>query len=324
MANDFIIVAVTSLKMNFTYIKNNLRSIYYRLRKLHREYKERHMKLIMTYLVKDEEAIIEKNIRFHHAMGVDGFIVTSHNSTDRTNDILENLKKEGLVLEIIKQTDPSYKQDIWVGEMIILAKNKYKANWVINADADEFYYSKSLNLKKSILKAPSANVLWVDSTFSYPADVDDFYFVTRPFQSYEADMLGIANDEKYKKFIGSQGCTKVIHKTRNFKKISMGNHDVQMRKARKIQSADIVLYHYHVTTYARFEEKVARWLSSAHLIPIGQCSHIKRLIELYQQGKLEDEYDEQYGDDMRNFLIENGVVSHDPSVLNFMLYKGIL
>lgn len=48
----------------------------------------------MTFLVKDEKDIIERNIRFHQTMGVDGFIVISHNSTNRTNDILEYLKRK--------------------------------------------------------------------------------------------------------------------------------------------------------------------------------------------------------------------------------------
>lgn len=86
-------------------------------------------------------------------MGCDGFIVSSHNSTDRTDEILEKLKREGLVLEIIKRTSQNHQHSVWVDEMIHLAKNKYHADWVINADADEFYYSNSLNLKKVFCKA---------------------------------------------------------------------------------------------------------------------------------------------------------------------------
>lgn len=77
----------------------------------------RNLKLIMTLVVKDEEDIIESNIRFHKAMGVDGFIVTSHNSTDRTNEILEDLKREGIILEIIYETDPAYHQEKFVDSL---------------------------------------------------------------------------------------------------------------------------------------------------------------------------------------------------------------
>lgn len=126
-------------------------------------------KLIMTLVVKNEEDIVEQNIRFHCAMGCDGFIVTSHNCTDNTNEILKKLKQEGLVLDIFYETSPNHQLNVWVSRMVDLARRKYHATWMINADADEFYYSKSLNLKESIYKCAGnfANVLWVDSNFYF-------------------------------------------------------------------------------------------------------------------------------------------------------------
>jgi len=288
----------------------------------------RRMKLIMTFVVKNEESIIETNIRFHHAMGVDGVIVINHDSTDRTNDILEGLKKEGLVLEIIQKTGLNHQHSTWVGEMIAIAKKKYKADWIINADADEFFYSKSLNLKESIRKVPTANVLRIESILSFPADIEFFlhssYFITRPFQSFEAEMLGILDDKRYTEFIGAHGFAKIIHATKNFKRIYDGNHEVKMRHATKIESADIILYHYHLTTFARFEGKVLRWMDSSHLMLDNQCMHLKEMVDIYKEGKLREIYDEKYNDDIRDFLIDNGVVTRDPSVLNFLKYKGIL
>ena len=40
------------------------------------------VKLFMTLLVKNEEGMLEENLQFHKAMGVDGFIITDNNSTD--------------------------------------------------------------------------------------------------------------------------------------------------------------------------------------------------------------------------------------------------
>lgn len=299
-----------------------------KVRKKYREQCRPNFKLIMTFLIKNEEEIIEKNIRFHHAMGCDGFIVSSHNSTDRTDEILEKLKREGLVLEIIKRTDPEYKQSIWVSEMIRLAKKKYHADWVINADADEFYYSSDLNLKISIAKNKCANVLWVDSLFIFPEDRKDWlnssYFVTRPFQKFEADALGITGNSLYEEFIGSQGCTKVIHKTSGFRKIAMGNHSVRMIRTKKVHVADIRLYHYHINSYLGWEQKVARWADSIFLLPDGQGEHMKHMVRLYQAGKLKDEFEQKYGSQMREYLQKHGVVSNDPSVKNFLRYKGII
>ena len=45
-------------------------------------------RLVMTLLVKNEEDMLERNLCFHKRMGVDAFIVTDNNSTDRTPEII--------------------------------------------------------------------------------------------------------------------------------------------------------------------------------------------------------------------------------------------
>lgn len=299
-------------------------------KELRRNNKYNKMKLIMTLLIKDEEDIIEQNIRFHCAMGCDGFIVMSHNSTDKTNSILEKLKDEGLVLEIIYQDNPKYLQSKFVKEMIDIATKKYHASWIINADADEFYYSKSLNLKTSIIKdsCKFANVLLVDSTFLFPDDRENYltspYFVTNPFTKFRAQMLNINNDNKFSEFIGSQGCTKVIHKSSGNPCPYMGNHGIDIKHKRQINSSDIVLYHYHVRNFKQYENKMIRWINASNILNKNEGTHIKPLVEAYKQGKLKDIYNKFYSKDMMDFLIKEGVVTRDLSVRNFLKYKKII
>lgn len=293
------------------------------------EKKKNEIKLIMTIVCKNEEKTIEQHIRYHKAMGVDGFIVLNHNSTDSTLPILEKLKAEGIVYEIITVTTPAFDQNIWVDGMIKIARAKYQADWVMHADIDEFYYSKSLNFKESINKAIGANVIMVDSTFLYPDDREDFlmcpYFVTRPFSNIDVKLLHLnKNDPNLIPFIGSQGCTKVIHNTADYLAISMGNHNVNMMNKKMLTSSDITLYHYHIKSYKGLEEKVLNWLEAAKLMPEGIGTHMKKLIELYQNGNLRKDYDSKYGKEMKEFLTKNGVVTIDPSVANFIKYKGYL
>lgn len=51
------------------------------------------VKLFMTLLVKNEEGMLEENLQFHKAMGVDGFIITD--TQLRTLSVNTN-KKGGL------------------------------------------------------------------------------------------------------------------------------------------------------------------------------------------------------------------------------------
>ena len=289
---------------------------------------KRAMTLFMTLVVKNEEDIIEQHIRFHCAMGVDGFIVSSHNCTDGTNSILQKLKNEGLVREILYRTTPEHQHRVWVNEMMQIAKKKYKADWIINSDADEFYYSTKLNLKESIAECHGANLLEVDSIFLFPSTNKDFlknsYFVTRPFQAFEAKMLGINNDSRYEDFIGSQGCTKVILKIKDVLKLVDGNHDAKMRRPVRAHTAGIRLYHYHIRSYKGWEEKVARWQEAVFKMPGSMGEHMKKMVLLYQKGELPREFEAKFGDSMKEFLLQQGVVSYDPSVCNFLLYKNII
>lgn len=54
------------------------------------------VKLFMTLLVKNEEGMLEENLQFHKAMGVDGFIITD-NKTPQTQlrTLSVNTNKKG-------------------------------------------------------------------------------------------------------------------------------------------------------------------------------------------------------------------------------------
>lgn len=245
-------------------------------------------RLVMTYVIRDEAETIERSIRFHAAMGVDGFIVSSHNSVDGTNEILERLKAEGLVLEIFYRQTHEHRHSEWVNEMVRLAKRKFHADWVINADGDELYYSDQLDLKKSIMECGGANSLWVDSLFVFPTDeencFENAYFAVRPLQRFEAEMFGVAEDPDFDDYIGSRGCTKVIHRTRGFRSVGDGNHNVTLRHERKCRAAGIRLYHLHIRNYKGYEAKVRRWSESAKLSPEGMNNHLKKMVALYEGG----------------------------------------
>lgn len=68
------------------------------------------VKLFMTLLVKNEEGMLEENLQFHKAMGVDGFIITDNNSTDSTPDIIRKYKQKGWIKEVIEEKATNYEQ----------------------------------------------------------------------------------------------------------------------------------------------------------------------------------------------------------------------
>lgn len=103
----------------------------------------------MAYKIRDEGDVLEHNLRFHHALGVDHFIVTDNGSTDETVDILERYEQAGL-LTVIRAPDTDYREQgaRWMTEMARMAATELGADWVVHTDADEFWWPIQGSLKE--------------------------------------------------------------------------------------------------------------------------------------------------------------------------------
>lgn len=100
------------------------------------------MKLVMTLLVRNEEDILDANLRWHLHQGVDHFIITNNLSTDDTPVIIDRYVRRNLAT-VIEENSDSHDQGRWVTRMARLAAREFGADWVINNDADEFWCTQS-------------------------------------------------------------------------------------------------------------------------------------------------------------------------------------
>ena len=111
------------------------------------------MKLVMTLLVRDEADIVDAHLAFHLNAGVDFFVATDHDSTDGTTEVLERYAAQG-VLHLLHESDERFHQSRWVTRMARLASTEFCADWVINSDADEFWWPSGGNLKTVLSIVP--------------------------------------------------------------------------------------------------------------------------------------------------------------------------
>ena len=77
--------------------------------------------------------------------------------TDATPDIIRRYVEKGWIVAHIAEPDTGYHQKKWVDRMVIAAK-AHGADWIINADADEFWFPPTENFK-TLLAETAANVL---------------------------------------------------------------------------------------------------------------------------------------------------------------------
>ena len=104
------------------------------------------MKLVMTLLVRNEADIVDAQLAFHLHAGVDFVIATDNRSYDGTTEILERYERAGR-LHLLREDGDDMRQEEWVTRMARLAATDFGADWVINSDADEFWWPRGGTLK---------------------------------------------------------------------------------------------------------------------------------------------------------------------------------
>jgi len=251
-------------------------------------------KLIMTLLVKNEEDVVEENIKFHLASGVDFIIATNNNSTDRTRDILLKYQELGK-LELIDETADNFNQITWVNRMIEIAKNKYNADWIMNVDADEFWYSRHGNLKLSLPNNANINAMMASGMHINPQPAGEVFKIRH-------NMKGLVSAH-----------FKVLHTAKGYKMISAGNHNVRLKFGYRqmIATNDIFIFHFWTRSIGQYERKIVNTFKSIEngvkqgVIENQFGGHVREHYKLYQQGKMGEIYDSLVNADGENYLIDN-------------------
>jgi hypothetical protein len=193
----------------------------------------------MTLLVRDESDILEDNLKYHLSRGIDFFIITDNKSMDGTREIVERYAQRGLA-EIIDEPDDNYKQAEWVTRMARLAYSKYEADWIINADADEFWWPRHENLKTSLEKIPA-------NYGALAAAV--LHFHPRSGNGPPVQRMIFRNRLRDKLKVCHRGIPDVV--------VGYGNHTVEQPDLEIFPDRRLLtVFHYPRRTYLQYETKV--------------------------------------------------------------------
>lgn len=202
----------------------------------------------MTLLVRDEQDIIRENIEYHLAQGVDFFIATNNRSVDNTEKILREYEARGL-LHYIYEGDDNYNQHAWVTRMARMAYSDYGADWVINNDADEFWWPVEADLKETFRRIPpEINQL--------QATRYNFVVVKESEEPFWSRMV-----YREKASFNPRGRPlppKVAHRGTAQIKIQQGNHKVKCIDHPRIISELIKIFHFPIRNYQQIENKIAK------------------------------------------------------------------
>jgi hypothetical protein len=164
--------------------------------------------------------VIDAHLKFHFDAGIDRAIVTDHRSVDGTTEILERYAREGHVHLFVEGAE-RIRQPEWVTRMARLAATEYSADWVINSDADEFWWPATGSLR--------------DALAAVPADVGLVRPVQRPFVPRPDDGRVFAERMTARLAVDApindpgtpyRPVVKAIHRAHPLVVVGQGNHSV--------------------------------------------------------------------------------------------------
>jgi Glycosyl transferase family 2 len=273
-------------------------------------------RLVMAMKVRDEGDILEANLRFHHALGVDHFVVTDNGSTDETRDILKRYADAGLA-HVTEEpgTDYRVRGAGWLTEMARTAATELAADWVIHTDADEFWLPIEGSLKDTFGEIPDRygvvhgpRVEFVGRPdgpggFADRLTIREARSRLQPKVAHraEADVISLDRGPHDVAAEGESGDVmqtlrppgRPVHRT---VRDADGPGPVASEDLRLVWAPVFTarILHFPVRSFAQFKRRTEVAIYEGHYPDVGR---FKRLRELYEQGRFEELYSELVLDD---------------------------
>lgn len=241
------------------------------------------MTVFLTLLVRDEEDVIAANLEFHRSRGVEHAIVTDNDSRDSTREIVREYEREGFVT-VIEEPADDYRQQRWVNRMARLADER-GADWVINSDADEFWWPREGDLRTTLASVPpEAGVILAHRHDFAPRPEDGRPFWARMTLRYVESVTSLGQPLR----------PKVAHRAHPVVQMRMGNHDVlEPDLGERLDDGRIEIFHLPLRTYEQFENKIVRGAPALMRNPDLLSTSgrpWRRLYKRWEQGKLPQHY----------------------------------
>jgi hypothetical protein len=244
------------------------------------------MKLVVTVLARDEADIIDAHVRFHLNAGADLVIATDNNSQDGTTEILESYARDG-ILHLIREPAEGLRQGPWVTRMARLAASDFGADWVINSDADEFWWPRGGSLKE-VLAAVSPRYGIVRGFWrSFVPRPDDGSFFAERMTARLAQHAPINDPTSFYRPV-----MKVAHRGDPHATVARGNHAlVDSRFATLTTWHPIEVLHFPLRSRAQWMRKVELQgdAFTKHIERSGTGYHLKGYDAL-QGGRIEEQH----------------------------------
>jgi hypothetical protein len=245
------------------------------------------MKLVMTLVVRNEADILKANLDYHLANGVDFVIVTDHGSDDGTSEILHEYERARVAKVVRDEQERAHHQSRRMTRMAEIARCEHGANWVINNDADEFWWPQVGSLR--------------DVFAALPERYEQIIVSRRNFRPLVPTFEGDPKDPFYKRLIYREADSpsiadlpKVAHRPRAGVVVAPGNHSIVSAGLPAVPANGLLeIFHFPMRSYEQFERKVIQIGLGYELLTdrspgVGYVQ--LDLLKLHREGRLREYY----------------------------------
>jgi hypothetical protein len=246
------------------------------------------MKLVLTLLARDEADIVEAWLSFHLNAGADFVVATDNRSEDGTTEILERYAREGYV-HVIHEEGEDLRQGEWVTRMARLAATEFGADWVINSDADEFWWPRGASLRDVLAAVPPryGTVSAFLRVFP-PRPGDGDLFAERMTARFSALAPIIDPASLYKPI------RKVIHRGDPNVTVSRGNHALTGSSLAPLRGwFPIEVFHFPLRTADQCAHKALLQGRAFERISRPPTAYHEQMYEAHRTGRIRDYYEAQ-------------------------------
>jgi hypothetical protein len=247
------------------------------------------MKVVMTLLARDEADIIDAQLAFHLAAGVDFIVATDHESSDGTTEILERYAARGL-LRLLRESGETLRQSTWVTHMARLAAREHGADWIINSDADEFWWPSGGNLKDILANVPPQFGVVTSFVRPFLPSVEEGNFAEEMTVRLSSSPPISDPTSPFRVNI------RLLHRANADVVVGTGNTTVSAPRLVPLPGwSPVEVFHFPIRSFAQFERKYLAHYETVRDRPRGdhsrawRAARAGRLRDLYARMCIDDE-----------------------------------
>lgn len=283
------------------------------------------LKLCMAMQIKDEADIIELNIRYHASQGCEKFFIVDNGSVDGTREIVESLKQT-FDIAVFEDERPGHYQAENMTMLTHLARSE-GYDWVIENDADEFWYPKRGDLKFGLDRRQT--VLRVERYNVIPHADPEIGWLKSPWHTWNT-LNFLEKNKVDNNWLFAPVLHKVMVNPFGLARVNGGNHGARHAldklKGRKYGgwNKNIKIFHYALRSYEHFEKKAINVCRSlAYMKKRGKRHNFGpqavSWCESYRKGNLRSIYESMLIDNNNMDCYKRfGLAVHDDSLFRTM------